>query len=101
MNSKDTGPQPADDVDLDVVMAVEPLLQAAVALHVAVAAAERERHALPRMTTPDELHRHWGATQVAVRHASDTLRAQVDAFVAKSLAAANELRECKASRRLN
>jgi hypothetical protein len=82
-------------------MAVEPLLQAAVALHVAVVAAERERNACPRTTTGDELLRHWGATLMAVRHASGTLRAEVDAFVAKSMAAANELRGRKASRQLH
>ncbi len=101
MTTKDTGAMPATDADLDVVLGVEPLLQAAVALRVATDAADRERLNCDRAMTPDSLHRHWAASQACVRDAAAALHRQIDAFVAAALAAANALQRHNASRRLN
>jgi hypothetical protein len=99
MTNKDPGAMPATDADLDVVLGIEPLLQAALALRVAINAAERERLNCDRAMTPDSLHRHWAASQACVRDAAAALHRQIDAFVATALAAASELQKHGSGRR--
>lgn len=93
MTNENAGATPATNADLNVVLAVEPLLEAAVALRVAIDAVERERLGCTRALPPDELYRHWAASQVGVRHAAEVLRQQIDTFVATALTAANALRQ--------